>query len=136
MLTQFWLEPGDERNEIYAVSTSQVSANPPVTAYAARHHDDTWSVMIVNKDTEVHSVAIDFGVVDGGYKGFVGPVEVTTFGITQYAWRGVSATEIPQPNTGPVSSRTQGQPSQTFTVLPQSITVFHARIFPYRITDP
>ncbi len=72
MLTQQWLQPGDEPQDLFAVTTDQASPNPPVTAYAARRPDGTWSVMIVNKDAQPLSIRIDFKSGRDGVTNFLG----------------------------------------------------------------
>ena len=136
MLTQSWLQPGDTQNAIYAVTTSQTAANPPVTAYAAKGPDGTWSVMIVNKDSEGHNVDVDFGFDGPARKEFTGPLTRTTFGIAQYHWRGTSATEIPQPDDGPLQTAIAGNEIDAFTVPAYSITVFRGLVASVVRIDP
>lgn len=142
MITQHWLQPGDDAQEIYPVTTSQTSKNPALTAYAAKRPDSTWSVMLINKDREPHNVRFDFGVLlTHGAKPsvapvvFTSPLEITTFGIGQYHWGGDSPTEIPNPNEPPHAATLRGSPDPTVTIPPLSITVLHGSVAGYELTE-
>jgi len=123
MLTQHWLQPGNDAQELYPVTTSQTSRNPSLTAYAAKRPDGTWSIMVINKDSESRDVTVDFGL-----HRFKPPLEVTTFGIRQYHWNGDSATEIPKPNQPPSATISRGPLAPTVSIPPLSITVLHGSV--------
>ncbi len=123
MITQHWLQPGNDQNEIYPVTTDQTSKNPSVTAYAAERPDATWSVMVVNKDAQSHAVRIEFdrgGDVQSGWA----ISDVASFGIRQYHWNGDSATETPAPNSGIALASAVRASDGNYDVPPLSITVF------------
>ncbi|MBV8669744.1 MAG: hypothetical protein JOZ28_11075, partial [Candidatus Eremiobacteraeota bacterium] len=112
------------------------AANPPVTAYAAKRPDGSWSVMIVNKDAESHDVDIDFGFEGPARKEYKAPLTRTTFGVAQYRWRGTSATEIPAPNDGPLQVSIAGNENDAFVVPAYSITIFRGLIESVVRIDP
>ena len=126
MLTQQWLQPGDQPNEIYSVTTDHTSKNPPLTAYAAKRPDGTWSVMLVNKDREGHSVTLRFASNDGDLL-FKGPTTEIRFGEEQYRWQGRSATELPNQNFGPLKLVSRGVEDPLF-VPPLSIVVIRGSL--------
>jgi F5/8 type C domain-containing protein len=127
MITQHWLEPGNDLHEIYPVTTDQTSMNPPVTAYAAKRPDGSWSVMVINKDAQTHPVRLDF--MDGPRAGSLGDDTVTaTFGSGQYHFIGDSATETPSPNSGIVTSSSVRTSDGAYLIPPLSITVISGRV--------
>jgi Glycosyl hydrolase family 30 beta sandwich domain len=127
MITQQWFQPGEQRNEIYPVATEQTSHNPSVTAYAAKRPDGTWAIMLVNKDTENHSVHVDFAS-KGGSATFSRNAVQATFGVEQYQWTGNSPNEMPKPNRGiavvPAAPTSEG----TYLIPPLSITVIRGTL--------
>ncbi|HKW45048.1 MAG TPA: discoidin domain-containing protein, partial [Candidatus Eremiobacteraceae bacterium] len=88
MIDRHWLAPGAVAQQIYPASTDvTVGGLPLITAYAARRTDDTWSIMLVNKDVRAHDVQVRFeGLADAAFE-FVGDVTRVTFGSAQYVWR-------------------------------------------------
>jgi len=134
MIAQQWLEPGDLDHGLYPVSIAPTSAHPSLTAYAARRPDGQWSLMIVNKDSEPHAVSIQFTGGTGPAQRTLQPATtVVTFGAAQYAWSGRSATELPQPNSGLLTSKVDAD--HPFTVAPMSITVVRGLIGDWSMTN-
>src|ERR1700737_4988899 len=121
MLTQQWLQPGEKLHEIYPVSTDQASRNASVTAYAAKRPDGRWAVMLVNKDSESHSVHVDFTLDNGGAVFSRSAIEAT-FGVEQYHWNGDSQTEVPSPNLGIAVAPTTPTSDGAYIIAPLSIT--------------
>ncbi len=116
MLAQRWLIAGDAPHEIYPASTDLGTAE--LTAYAAKRPDGTWSVMLVNKDATAHRVRVRLGGA-----AFSGPVRVTTFGSSQYAWSGDTLTP-PARDQGLLTFAASGP---TFDIPARSITVLVGR---------
>lgn len=88
LINHAWLAP-DGDNEIFRASSDLQDGvgNTLVTAYAARHPDATWSVMMVNKDqNNRHRVKIEFAGKDGDMRRFSGAVTESVFGGAQYHW--------------------------------------------------
>jgi hypothetical protein len=124
MLVHEWFLEGDLPQDIFPVSTDQVSPHPSVSVYALKRGDGTWSLMFVNKDSQAHDVRIDFGTgKDGKPIVFYPQMIMTTFGVQQYHWNGDYSTEIPSPNNEPVTSVINGPPDQTYSIPPLSVTV-------------
>jgi len=58
-----------------------------VTTYAVKRPDGKWAVMAVNRDQQnAHQVRIRFDGPEDKESTFAGPVEISTFGGTQYQW--------------------------------------------------
>ncbi len=125
MITQQWFEPGEQPNEIYPVATDQTSRNPSVTAYAARRPDGAWSVLLVNKDSESHSVRLDFTINSSKHAAFSRDAVEATFGVEQYHWNGDSPTELPSPNLGIAVATAPPTSGGKYIIPPLSITVIH-----------
>ncbi|MDQ6767245.1 MAG: discoidin domain-containing protein [Candidatus Eremiobacteraeota bacterium] len=130
MLTQHWLQPGDEEHEIYPVTMPQAPKNPAVTGYSARRPDGMWSMMLINKDSEKRRVLILFDSKDGSQGTFGNDAILSTFGSTQYHWNGNSAAEIPSPNHSPVVTTLRGQSWPFVDLPPLSITVITGNLKP------
>jgi F5/8 type C domain-containing protein len=88
-----WAQPAGGEHQVYSAKSDigDGAGRELVTAYALKRPDGEWSLLIVNRDQEnAHHVRIDFrgaipGKADSG-TGFVGPVEISTFGSAQYKW--------------------------------------------------
>ncbi len=84
-----WVQPGGGEHQIFSAKSDveDGAEHELVTAYAVKRPDGTWAVMAVNRDQQnAHQVRIAFDGSDGKEAGFAGPVEVSTFGSTQYQW--------------------------------------------------
>lgn len=137
MVTQQWLAPGNGRHELYAASCFQCSRasllaryGPLITAYAVKRPDGTLSVMVVNKDTQPHNVAVEFAGSDGAASGFSGDVGVVSFGSAQYVWQARGAQSRPFPNDPPAVSTTHGGEGVRYPIPAQSITVLRGQTAP------
>jgi hypothetical protein len=84
-----WVQPdGGEHQVFSAKSDVEDGANHElITAYAVKRPSGEWSLMLVNRDQEAgHKVRIAFQGDSAVTKTFSGPVEIATFGSTQYQW--------------------------------------------------
>jgi hypothetical protein len=84
-----WVQPGGGDHQVFpAKSDAQDGAGHDlVTAYAVKRPDGQWAVMAVNRDQQnAHHVRIAFEGQPNKGGSFAGPVEVSTFGSTQYQW--------------------------------------------------
>jgi hypothetical protein len=127
MLTRYWMMPGDRVHELFPVTTDQRSPHPGLSAYAAKRPDGDWSILIVNKDAEAHSVQVDFAA-GGASQVFERQVSRVTFGAGQFNWNGDAAAEIPSPRHPPVASTVGGGPAAVYVIPPLSVTVLNARL--------
>jgi hypothetical protein len=133
MIDQQWLAPGDGSHELYPASTNITRGGLPlVTAYAVKRPesmwpDSTWSIMLVNKDSVAHDVAVQFEDAPGPTTSFTGDVTRITFGIAQYVWRSRGAASRPEPNDPPAVSTLHGGAKATYRIPALSITVLRGR---------
>lgn len=88
LLTQEWLQPGDEPHEIYrAVShVRDADGEELITAYAVHRPDGLWSVLLINKDPgRAYSVTVDFSNTSPRRAAaFKGQVDLFQFSGAQY----------------------------------------------------
>ena len=122
MLAKEWFAPGDGPHGIFPVATSLGSYKPPLTAYAARRPDGTWSLLFVNKDRIARRVRVTFTGPEAG--AFRGTVTVVSFGRAQYRWNDrYGATRLPYPHTGPARRVARADSTGLYTIPPESVTV-------------
>ena len=84
-----WVQPGGSEHQVFAAKSDvqDGAGHDLVTAYAVRRPDGQWAVMAVNRDQQnAHHVRIAFEGQPNKGGSFAGPVEVSTFGSTQYQW--------------------------------------------------
>ncbi len=84
-----WVQPAGNEHQVFeAKSDVQDGAGHElVAAYAVKRPDGKWAVMAVNRDQQnAHRVRIAFAGQSDKVSAFTGPVEVSTFGSTQYQW--------------------------------------------------
>ena len=84
-----WVQPGGGEHLVFAAKSDvpDGAGHELVTAYAVKRPDGKWAVMAVNRDQQnAHRVRIAFDGPADKETSFAGPVEVSTFGSTQYQW--------------------------------------------------
>ena len=89
MINQEWAQPGNGDHHVYSAKSDidDGAGRELVTAYSLKRPDGQWSLLVVNRDQEnAHRVRIAFKDAGSGGAGFVGPVEISTFGSAQYHW--------------------------------------------------
>ena len=146
MLAEKWLAPSRATFTLYSTTTNiQRGGYALVTAYAAKRAEsnwDEWSVLLINKDVQAHTVDLRFvSPQQPGSETFVNDVIQVTFGSRQYVWRSRGSRSVPAPDEGPMSAtitaptfrpclvRWQAPNSETLFTLPaQSLTVLRGRI--------
>ena len=89
LITLDWVQHDGGDHQVYAAKSDldDGADHQLVTAYAVKRPDGQWSVMLVNRDQQnAHKVHIAFRGQSGTAGSFAGPVEIATFGSTQYHW--------------------------------------------------
>ncbi len=84
-----WAQPAGGEHQVFAAKSDveDGAGHELVTAYAVKRPDGKWAVMAVNRDQQnAHRVRIAFEGAAEKASSFAGPVEVSTFGSTQYQW--------------------------------------------------
>ena len=146
MINFEWLQHDGGEHTIYpATGTYDDGAHHTmVTAYSALRPDQTWSVMLVNRDQEQsHKVKIAFdNSKDKTASYFSGDVHVSTWGSEQYKWhptfRNQDASHIPEtldripllytdgyadPDSSIQETTVRSDPSTEYEIPPASIVV-------------
>jgi hypothetical protein len=84
-----WAQPGGGEHQVYSAKADidDGAGRELVTAYALKRPDGEWSLMAVNRDQQnAHRVRIAFRGTSDSMAEFSGPVEIATFGSSQYKW--------------------------------------------------
>jgi F5/8 type C domain len=84
-----WAQPDGGEHQVFTAKgdLEDGAGHELVTAYAVKHPDGKWALMVVNRDQEIaHRVRITFAGLEDKHSSFAGPVEVSTFGSAQYQW--------------------------------------------------
>ena len=84
-----WAQPAGGEHQTFAAKSDveDGAGHALVTAYAVKRADGKWAVMAVNRDQQnAHQVRIQFDGPAQKEEWFLGPVEISTFGSTQYRW--------------------------------------------------
>ena len=128
LLTQEWLQPGDEPHEIYRAVSNVHNADGEelITAYAVRRPDGLWSLLLINKDPRrAYSVNVNFNNTSRRrVTTFKGQVDLFQFSGAQYQLNSDRDNPVPIKAEPPshrvieeVESRTIGLPAYSVTVL-------------------
>lgn len=128
LLTQEWLQPGDEVHEIYPATSNvhNTHGEELITAYAVHRPDGQWSLLLINKDPQrAYETSMVFSGISKISGVFKGPIDVFQYSSLQYVLGGSAAKPYPvkadQPEHRVVPSRF---PKATqITLPPYSLTV-------------
>jgi hypothetical protein len=127
LLTQEWLQPGDEFHEIYPATSNIHNAEGEelITAYAVHRPDGLWSVLLINKDRKrAYETRLRFRNATGAVGGFDGQVEIFQFSSKQYLLGGPKGNPYPVRADEPAHTVIQAFPKLTAISLPAySLTV-------------
>jgi F5/8 type C domain len=130
LMTQEWVQPGDEEHHLYTASgdVKDSQAHVLVTAYPVLRPDGQWSVLLVNKDYDhSHSVRILFRNQHGEHF-FRGPVTAISFGKAQYQWHAARKNGFADPDNPPLRSEGKGGRNAEYMLPAASVTVLRGRV--------
>jgi F5/8 type C domain len=128
MLSQDWVEPGDQVQDIFAAGSDLKNDNGEqiVTAYAVHRPDGLWSLMLVNKDpNQAHEVNFVFRK-EAGTSGFVAPLAVVQYSSQQYQL--TSDRDNPRPLKSDPPARFTTGPQMPLNLPPYSLTVVRGAV--------
>ncbi|MDX6577517.1 MAG: hypothetical protein QOE96_3470, partial [Blastocatellia bacterium] len=136
LLTQEWLQPGDEVHEIYPATSNVRNAEGEelITAYAVHRPDGLWSVLLINKDPKrAYETSVVFrNSLSRSTSGFFGRVDTFQYSSRQYVLGGTQANPYPvrafEPERRVVQSR--APIPTTMTLPPYSLTVIRGGLRP------
>lgn len=132
LLTQEWVQPGDERHEVFRASSdlNDGTGHVLVTAYAVKRPDGQWSLLLINKDhDQTHAVRVVFH--DDGARAdlhFSGPVTMLSFGSAQYQWHADRKAGYADPDLPPVRTTVPGGAGVVYTLPAASISVLRGNV--------
>jgi hypothetical protein len=136
LLTQEWLQPGDEVHEISPATSNVRNAEGEelITAYAVHRPDGLWSVLLINKDPKrAYETSVVFrNSLSRSTSGFFGRVDTFQYSSRQYVLGGTQANPYPvrafEPEHRVVQSR--APIPTTMTLPPYSLTVIRGGLRP------
>jgi hypothetical protein len=136
LLTQEWLQPGDEVHEIYPATSSVHNAEGEelITAYAVHRPDGLWSVLLINKDPKraFQTDVVFRNPLSRSTGGFLGRVDTFQYSSKQYLLGGPPNNPYPTRADEPehrVIQSSLPRPSQV-SLPPYSLTVIRGGISP------
>jgi hypothetical protein len=131
LLTQEWVQPGDQPHEIYPALLKPESKGPAiVTAYAVKRPDGQWSVLLINKDPKrAHQVHLQFHNTSAGSDAaFVGRADLFQFSPAQYQLNSDPNNPFPIRSDPPVHTDVRNPTTSTITLPAYSMTVVRGSI--------
>jgi hypothetical protein len=127
-----WVQPGDGAHRLFPAASDieDGAGHNLVTAYAALRPDQQWSLMLVNKDQEnSHKVRIVFhDAKQNTDASFAGPVDMISFGSTQYQWHPNVNGGTADPDGPPSRSTVSVSPGSEFELPKASVTVLRGSL--------
>jgi hypothetical protein len=126
------VQPINAEHRLFSASSDvrDKKGNVLVTEYPVLRPDGQWSLMVINRDYDAsHDVRIVFHS-DSAQKEseFTGPVEIVTFGKTQYQWHPARRNGYADPDSPPVSETITAGPGVVYTLPPASLNIICGRL--------
>ncbi len=129
LLTQEWLQPGNEVHEIYPATSNVRNAEGEelITAYAVHRPDGLWSVLLINKDPKraFQTDVIFRNPLSRSIGGFHGRVDTFQYSSKQYLLGGTPNNPYPVRANEPDHRVIQSSPQKLILISlpPYSLTV-------------
>ncbi|MDX6447363.1 MAG: hypothetical protein QOH71_4437 [Blastocatellia bacterium] len=98
LLTEEWVQPGDEPHEIYPASSNVRNGNGDelITAYAVDRPDGLWSLLLINRDPKrSFQTKVVFRKATSDFSAFVGRVDIFQYSSKQYLLGGPANNPYP-----------------------------------------
>lgn len=124
LLTHEWAEPVNRPHTLYAAESDirDAKGRQIVTAYAVKRPDQTWAILLVNKDpVHAHRTSIVFRDAPVAPASFHGPVEAFQYSRAQYEWKASGPDGHPARTKAPRRFRLTG--TSEVNLPPFSLTV-------------
>ncbi len=130
LIMQEWLQPsgGDHKFVRSTVTAKNGRGTSAVAAYTVQRPDNTWSVMLINRDPQkVAEIDLRFINEKGRTPSrFVGDVDLYQFSGQQYKWD--AKLQIPAKSDPPEHTRLNGLPTTHTKLPPYSLTVIRGNL--------
>ena len=136
LLTQQWVQPGNQPHEIYPAASDALNGNRDqmITAYATRRPDGLWSLLLINRDPArtFQTNVIFRNTVSGSVGRFDGPLDFYQYSARQYLLGGTPDNPYPVRSDEPEHKIIQSTDSQATQILlpPHSLTVVRGTLSP------
>ena len=135
LLTQQWVQPGDQTHEVYPAVSNVRNGNGDemITSYAVHRPDGLWSVLLINKDpTRAYETSVVFRNAAGATGAFDGRLDIFQYSSKQYLLGGPASNPFPVRADEPEhriveSSRMKPAP---ISLPPYSLTVVRGELNP------
>ncbi len=125
-----WVQHRAGVHKLYpaACDLKDTAGHTLITAYAVTRPDDTWSLMLVNKDqSNPHQIRIAFDDASAPHRTFSGPISLVTFGSDQYMWHSDGPNSHPDPDAPPVT-KTLPAGTESISLPKASVTVLRGKV--------
>jgi len=129
LLTQQWVQPGDQPHEIYRAVSDVLNGNRDqlITAYAVHRPDGLWALLLINKDPKrAYSVRIRFqDLGQGSMSEFQTPLDIYQYSSAQYQLSADRDNPHPVKAQPPVHSSVE---TETLALPAYSLTVVRGKL--------
>jgi hypothetical protein len=133
LLTQQWVQPGNQPHEIYPAVSDVLNGNHDqmITAYAVHRPDGLWALLLINRDpNRTFQTSVTFrNTVSGSFGKFDGPLDLYQLSRQQYALGGPPDSPIPVKSGEPEHQLIQSS-TGTLSLPPYSLTVVRGKLSP------
>lgn len=125
MLVEEWSGTGAGQRQAFRASVTEGKETPnDITAYAVRHPDGGWALLLLNKSADrgvVERVRFSGAAAGGG--DWTGPLDMIQYSARQYAWKADGAQGRPERSEPPVRTQLAGGLPAGVELPPMSLTV-------------
>lgn len=134
LLTQEWLQPGDQVHEVYPASSDvrDADGNELITAYAIHRPDRLWSLLLINKDEKraFRAKIIFRDQLQGSTAAFEGEIDAYQYSTEQYELGGTMRNPSPIKADDPEHQLIEVSPGKPTRVSlpPYSMTIVRGRL--------
>jgi hypothetical protein len=134
MLTQQWVQPGDQPHEIYPAASDVLNGNHDqmITAYAVHRPDGLWALLLINRDPNraFQTIVVFRNTSSGSVASFDGPLDLYQYSAQQYILGGTPDNPYPVGSEEPAHKIIQSSDSQTtqISLPPHSLTVIRGAL--------
>jgi hypothetical protein len=131
LLSQQWVQPGDQLHEIYPAASDVLSGNHDqmITAYAVHRPDGLWSLLLINRDpNRTFQTSVIFRN-EGANASFDGPLDLYQLSSRQYALGGPPDSPFPVRSDEPEHQIIQSS-TGILSLPPYSLTVVRGKLSP------
>jgi len=140
LLSQEWVQPGDQSHEIYPAVSDVRNGNGDemITAYAVHRPDGLWALMLINKDPQrAYETSVVFRNATGAAGAFDGRLDLFQYSSKQYLLGGPKSNPYPVRADEPEHRVIQSSSRRVtpISLPPYSLTVVRGGLSPLGLND-